>query len=126
METAPSILTHGLELADQLLLGPLGPLLLVRVDGAQDGTTRFPAILDGRNVQVMDEHDVGVLWGKTGRTRSQPRVLSDGRSGTQVVGAENRGSGRKTPRTNAGNQRRAFRESGSRTHTGSETVSLIT
>ena len=33
-ETLVQKLTHGLELADQLLLGPLGPFLLVGVDGA--------------------------------------------------------------------------------------------
>lgn len=60
------ILTHGLELADQLLLGPLGPLLLVCVDGTQDRPTWFPTILDGRNIQIMDEHDIRVLRVETG------------------------------------------------------------
>lgn len=58
-------LTHGLELADELLLGPLGPLLLVRVDGAEYRAAWFPTILDGWNIQVVDEHDVWVLWGRT-------------------------------------------------------------
>lgn len=57
------ILTHGLELADQLLLGPLGPLLFVCIDGAQDRTTWFPTILNGWNIQIVDEHNIRVLWG---------------------------------------------------------------
>lgn len=73
------ILTHGLELADQLLLGPLGPLLLVRVDGAQDRPTWFPTILDGRNIQIVDEHDVRVLrGGDRAEGRAQIRVFSEG------------------------------------------------
>lgn len=68
-------LTHGLELADQLLLGPLGPFLLVCVDGAQDRTTWFPTILNGWNIQVVDEHNVGVLWGKREREREREREL---------------------------------------------------
>lgn len=59
-------LTHGLQLPDELLLGPLGPLLLVGVDGAEDGPARLPAVLDGGHIQVMHQHDVGVLWGQTG------------------------------------------------------------
>lgn len=75
-EWDPSILTHGLELTDQLLLGPLGPLLLVCIDGTQDRTTWFPTILNGWNIQIMDEHDIRVLWVKTGRGYSQIRMLS--------------------------------------------------
>ena len=60
------ILTHGLELANQLLLGPLGPLLLVRVDGAQDWPAWLPTILYGRHIQVVDEHDVRVLERRRG------------------------------------------------------------
>lgn len=55
------ILTHGLELSDELFLGPFGPLFLICVDGAQDGSTRFPTILYGGHVQVVDQHNVGVL-----------------------------------------------------------------
>lgn len=55
------ILTHGLELTNQLLLGPLGPLFLVRIDGAQDGSTWFATILNGWNIQIVDEHDIRVL-----------------------------------------------------------------
>lgn len=92
------ILTHGLELADQLLLGPLGPLLLVRVDGAQDRPTWFPTILDGRNIQIVDEHDVRVLQGgDRAEGRAQIRVFSEGhavekkkKGHGQTVGAENR------------------------------------
>lgn len=75
------ILTHWLELADQLLLGPLGPLLFVGVDGAQDWTTRFPTILNGRNIQIVDEHNVRVLW----------REESEGQGGGG--GGEERGGG---------------------------------
>lgn len=60
------VLTHGLELADQLLLGPFGPLLLVCIDGAQDRTAWFPTILNGWNIQIVDEHDIRVLWGAEG------------------------------------------------------------
>lgn len=60
------ILTHGLELANQLLLGPLGPFLLVCVDGAQDWPAWFPTVLYGRHIQVVDEHDVRVLERRRG------------------------------------------------------------
>lgn len=70
------ILTHGLELADQLLLGPLGPLLLVCIDGAQDRTTWFPTILNGWNIQIVDEHNIGVLWGT--RREREGEVRRDG------------------------------------------------
>lgn len=79
-----SILTHGLELTDQLLLGPLGPLLLVRIDGTQDRTAWLPAILNGWNIQVMDEHDVGVLRVKTGRGCSQIRLFCQVTNGLPV------------------------------------------
>lgn len=59
------ILTHRLELANEFLLGPLGPFLLVCIDGAQDWTAWFPTILDGWNIQIVDEHNIRVLWGKT-------------------------------------------------------------
>ena len=58
------ILTHGLELANQLLLGPLGPLLLVGIDRAEDRSTWFPTILNSRNIQIVDEHNIRVLWGE--------------------------------------------------------------
>lgn len=58
------ILTHGLELTDQLLLGPFGPLLLVCIDGAQYRTTWFPTVLNGWNIQIVDEHNIRVLWGR--------------------------------------------------------------
>ena len=58
------ILTHGLELANQLLLGPLGPFLLVCIDGTQDRSTWFPTVLDGWNIQIVDEHNIRVLLGK--------------------------------------------------------------
>lgn len=61
------ILTHRLELANELLLGPLGPLLLVCIDGAQDWTAWFATILNGWNIQIVDEHNIRVLWEKTGK-----------------------------------------------------------
>lgn len=67
------ILTHGLELANQLLLGPLGPLLLVCIDGAQDRTTWFPTVLDGWNIQIVDEHNIRVLQ-ETQREREKRGV----------------------------------------------------
>lgn len=56
-------LTHGFELADQFLLGPLGPLFLVCIDGTQNRSTWFPTILDRWNIQIVDEHNIRVLWG---------------------------------------------------------------
>lgn len=44
------ILTHRFELPNKLLLGPLGPLLFVCVDGAQDRSAWFPTVLYGRHV----------------------------------------------------------------------------
>lgn len=55
------ILTHRLELPDELLLGPLGPLLLVCVDGAQDRPAWFPTVLYGWHVQVVYQDDVWIL-----------------------------------------------------------------
>ncbi len=72
------ILTHGLELTNQLLLGPLGPLFLVCIDGAQDGTTWFPTILYGWDIQIVDEHNIRVLWG-TQRERGREGERERGR-----------------------------------------------
>lgn len=58
------ILTHGFELPDELLFCPLCPFLLVGVYWAQDGAARFPAVLDGRDVQVVHQHNVWVLQGQ--------------------------------------------------------------
>lgn len=55
------ILTHRLELPDELLFCPLCPFLLVCVYRAQDGAAWLPAVLDGRDVQVVHQHDVWVL-----------------------------------------------------------------
>lgn len=60
----PRLLTHGLQLPDELLLGPFHPLLLVGVDGAEDGPAGLAAVLDGRDVQVVHQDDVGVLGGR--------------------------------------------------------------
>lgn len=55
------LLTHGFELANQLLLAPLGPFLPVCVDGAQDRPARLPTVVHSRDVQVVDKHNVWVL-----------------------------------------------------------------
>lgn len=62
---AAELLTHGFQLPDELLLRPLGPLLLVGVDGAEDGPAGFAAVLDGRDVEIVHQDDVGVLGGET-------------------------------------------------------------
>lgn len=59
------LLTHGFQLPDELLFRPLGPLLLVGVDGAEDGPAGFAAVLDGRDVEIVHQDDVGVLGGET-------------------------------------------------------------
>lgn len=59
--TSVAVLTHGLQLANQLLLGPFRPLLLVGVDGTKDGTARLPTVFDGRDVQVMHQYDIWIL-----------------------------------------------------------------
>lgn len=58
------VLTHGLQLPDEFLLRPLRPLLLVGVDGTEDGPTGLATVLDGRHIQVVHQDDVGVLWGE--------------------------------------------------------------
>lgn len=58
------VLTHGLQLPDEFLLCPLRPLLLVGVDGAEDGPTGLATVLDGRHIQVVHQDDVRVLWGE--------------------------------------------------------------
>lgn len=57
-------LTHGFELPNELLLAPLGPLLSVGVDGAEDRTAWLPAVIHRRYIQVVYKHNVGVLWKK--------------------------------------------------------------
>jgi len=54
-------LTHGFQLANEFLLCPFGPFFLVCIDGAQDGPTRLPTILDSWHIQVVDQHNVWVL-----------------------------------------------------------------
>ena len=71
MNVIGQILTHGFELANQLLLGPLGPLLLVCVDGAQYWPTWLTTILYGWNIQVVDKHNIRVLEGKRERERKR-------------------------------------------------------
>lgn len=56
-----AVLTHGLQLANQLFLAPFCPLLLVGVDGAEDGTARLPTVFDGGDVQVVHQHDIWIL-----------------------------------------------------------------
>lgn len=56
-----SQLTHGFELPDELLFAPLGPLLPVCVDGAEDRTTWLPTIINRWHVQVVHQHNVRVL-----------------------------------------------------------------
>lgn len=48
-------------MSNELLLAPLGPLLPVCVDGAEDGTAWLPAVVDRWYIQVVHEHNVGVL-----------------------------------------------------------------
>lgn len=48
-------------MSDELFLAPLGPLLPVCVDGAEDRTAWLPAIVHCWYIQVVHEHNVGVL-----------------------------------------------------------------
>lgn len=64
MDRGCSVLTHGFQLPDELLFRPFRPLLLVGVDGAEDGAAGLPAVLDGWDVQVVHQDDVGVLQGE--------------------------------------------------------------
>jgi len=95
------ILTHGLELADELLLRPLGPLLLVRVDGAQDRTAWFTTILNGWNIQIVDEHDIRVLWGRQkkreqdGGRLEEMTLLADSLSSARLLEAPRRVAARR-------------------------------
>lgn len=59
----PQLLTHGFQLPDELLFRPFGPLLLVGVDGAEDGATGLATVLDGWNIQIVHQDDVRVLQG---------------------------------------------------------------
>ncbi len=52
-------LTHGLELVQQVISAP--PHAVVAVCHCTQKRTAFPRILQGRHVQVVDQHDVGVL-----------------------------------------------------------------
>lgn len=74
-------LTHGLQLPQQLLPGPLQPLSPVTTDGTEDGAAALPAVLQGRDVQVVHKHDVRVLenrgthrawWGPCSLPRQVP------------------------------------------------------
>lgn len=60
----PGLLTHGFQLPDELFFRPFRPLLLVGVDGAEDGATWLTAVLDGWDVQIVHQDDVGVLQGE--------------------------------------------------------------
>ena len=54
-----TVLTHGLELRDELLLGPL---LLLAPEGDAAGDDQL-VVVGVRHVQVVHQHDVGVLQG---------------------------------------------------------------
>lgn len=74
----PTPLTHGAELGDELLLRPLEPLAGVGGGGAKGGAasakrgaagakwggTGAAALLHGRDIQVVNQDDVGVLRGE--------------------------------------------------------------
>lgn len=57
----PCCLTHGLQLSQQLLPGPLQPLSTVAADGTKDGAAALSTILQGWDVQVVHKDDVRVL-----------------------------------------------------------------
>lgn len=59
----PRLLTHGFQLPDELLFRPFGPLLLVGIDGAEDGATGLATVLDGWDIQIVHQDDVRVLQG---------------------------------------------------------------
>lgn len=52
-------LTHGLQLVQQIVSAP--PHTVMAVGHGAQQRTAFPRILQGRHVQVVDQHDVWVL-----------------------------------------------------------------
>lgn len=62
------LLTHGLQLSQKLLPGPLQPLSPVAADGTKDGAAALSTILEGWDVQVVHKDDVRVLRAE-GHTR---------------------------------------------------------
>lgn len=60
--TAPlDAMKHGLQLPQELLPRPPQPLAPLAADGAEEGAAALPAVLQGRDVQVVHEDDVRVL-----------------------------------------------------------------
>lgn len=85
----PRPLTHGFQLPDELFFSPFRPLLLVGVDGAEDGAAGLAAVLNGWHIQVVHQDDVGVLWGEqTGSMRVAWSPPGSGPPPTPQVQAE--------------------------------------